>query len=134
MNGQQIAQENVAKVQRWISERDAVGDYVDYERQGKINRSSICAELDFARSVINQNPTVKALLQEAEERWYGTGKKDRKAASIRSERKAELSIAENSRLKDEIAKLKAENSLLKRQLSRFSAMADVLAETGIAPR
>ena len=61
MNGQPIAQENVAKAQRWISERDIASDYVDYERQGKINSSSICAKLDFARSVINQNPTVKVL-------------------------------------------------------------------------
>jgi hypothetical protein len=137
-SNQQKAQENVTKLEQWIKERDRLGDYVDYENTGKVNRKSLCAELDFARSVTNQNPAVKALLSEAEARWYGVrqedDKKALKAASERSARKSDMTAAENSRLLDEIGKLKAEVAMLKKQLRRYSAMEEVLSTSGIAPR
>lgn len=137
-NGQQIAAENVRKIKLWIEERKRVKDYLDYEHQGRINRSSLSEELGFARSVVTQNGEVNRLISEAEELWFSERQKDDdkalEAASERSERKSVLTAAENSRLMDENAKLRAENAILKSQLRRYAAMAEVLAETGIAPR
>ena len=138
LSGRQKAEENVKALLEWIAQRDAVGDYADYENDGKINRKALCAELDFARSVVSQNPAVKSLLQETENRWFGTEHdKDTdslKAASERTTRKSDMTTAENARLLDELGKLKAENALLKSQLRRYAAMEDVLISSGIAPR
>lgn len=137
-NGQQLGRENEDKVEKWINARDSAGDYLDYEHQGKIKRASLIEELGFCRSVVTQNSAVNKLLTDAEQRWYGRKRegdgKSLKTASERSERKSDLTAAENSRLMDEMARVKAENALLKTKLRRYAAMADVLAETGIAPR
>lgn len=136
-NGQQKAQQYADRVQKWIAERDAHGDYPEYERSNKVNRAALCDELDFSRSVVNQNPAVKAALAEAEKRWYGEKELDTKAheaARERSEKRANQRSADVSKLEDVIAKLKAENSTLRKQLERYSAMDEVIQKTGMAPR
>jgi len=136
-NGQQKAQQNIAKITQWISERDSMKDYGEYERQGKINRQALCAELDFGRSVIAQNPTVKKLLSEAEARWFNTKEVDAKAhdaARERSEKRVAQSNADKSKLLDEVAKLKAENAALKLQLKKYAAMDEIIQQTGMFPR
>lgn len=134
-NGQQLGRENEDKVDKWIKARDSAGDYLVYEHQGKIKRASLIEELGFSRSVVTQNGAVNKLLTDAEQRWYGKKRAaDGKSIKAASERKSDLTAAENSRLMDELARVKAENTLLKTKLRRYAAMADVLAETGIAPR
>lgn len=133
----QLAKEYAERVSKWISERDLYGDYSEYERGGKVNRGALCAELDFSRSVINQNPAVKAALAEAEKRWFGDNHSDAKALKAalgRSEKRAEQRISDVNRLEDQIAKLKAENTLLRRQLERYAAMDAVIQQTGLVPR
>jgi uncharacterized protein YdcH (DUF465 family) len=39
--------------------------------------------------------------------------------------------SDNSRLLDELAKLKAENTLLKRQLEKYAAMDEIIKTTGL---
>ena len=98
-NGQQLGKDNEKKVKDWIEARDDAGDYLDYERRGKINRKSLFEELDFSRSVVTQNSAVYKLLTQAEERWYGKKPEDDKslkAASQRSERESDLKAAENA--------------------------------------
>ena len=134
LSGQQKAQENVELVIRWIAERDLQNDFHEYERQGKINRGALCEELDFARSVVNQNPAVKALIAEAEARWYeakADDVKSLKSASERSEKRVAQTVSDNSKLLDELAKLKAENHLLRTKLEKFEAMEEIIASTGL---
>lgn len=132
-----LAQEYAERVNQWIAERDLCGEYLEYERGGKINRGALCAELDFSRSVINQNPAVKAALASAEQRWFGGSQEDtqaHEAARERSEKRAAQRASDVNRLEDEVAKLKAENALLRKQLERYAAMDAVIQQTGLAPR
>lgn len=134
---QQKAQQYADRVQKWIAERDAHGDYPEYERSNKVNRAALCDELDFSRSVVNQNPAVKAALAEAEERWYAVREQDNKAheaARERSEKRANQRSADVSKLEDQVAELKAQNSELRKQLKRYAAMDEVIQKTGLAPR
>lgn len=133
----QKAKENAEKLTAWIAERDAQQDFVEYERQGKINRQALCEELDFSRSVVTQNPAVKQLIADAEARWYDTQLLDSKAhdaARERSEKRVAQTNADVSLLQDELAKLKAENAALKRALQKYAAMDEVIQATGYSPR
>ena len=136
-SGKQLGKDHAERVQAWIAERDTVGDHLEYERGGKVNRTALCAELDFARSVTTQNPAVRASLLEAERRWYGTcqantGAHD--AARDRTERKSvRLRRALNQAL-DENARLKSEISLLREKLQKYGVLDEMLAETGRIPR
>ena len=136
-NGQQQARENVQRLTAWIAERNVQKDYGEYERQGKINRQALCVELDFGRSVVNQNPTVRALIEEAESVWYGAKEQDKKAheaARERSETRVAKTNMEVSRLMDELARVKAENSDLKARLRKYAAIEQVMQQTGMLPR
>ncbi|MCH8479707.1 MAG: DUF6262 family protein [Wenzhouxiangella sp.] len=133
----ELAKEYAERVDQWIAERDQSSDYLEYERSGKVNRGALCAELDFSRSVVNQNPAVKAALASAEQRWFGGCLEDtqaHEAARERSEKRAAQRALDVSRLEDEVAKLKAENALLRKQLERYAAMDAVIQQTGLAPR
>ena len=137
-SGRKLAEEYAARVESWITERDARGDYEDYQRDRKVNRAALCAELDFGRSVLTQNPSVKAQLLEAEQRWYGHGETKANqaydAARERAERKSSLASRELSAALDENAKLRAENALLRRRLRKYETLEEILTETGRLPR
>jgi len=51
-SGQQKAQEYAQRVGAWIAQREAANDFLEYERNGKINRQALCAELDVNRHAI----------------------------------------------------------------------------------
>ncbi|WP_415912786.1 hypothetical protein [Neptuniibacter sp. QD37_11] len=136
-NGKEQGQENALLVQQWITERDAIGDYVEYERNGKVNRAALCSELGFGRSVVTQNPAVKQLLIEAETRWYGTEDQDTKAhdaARNRSEQRVAQTNRTINKLEDKLAEALAENSVLRERLERYEAMDAIIQSTGRAPR
>ncbi|WP_420600316.1 hypothetical protein [Neptuniibacter sp.] len=141
VSGQEAGANNAQKVREWVAERDLYEDYMEYRNEVngeyKINRSTLVAELDFSRSVVNQNRTVKDLLAEAELRWYGVKEESseaHKAARERSEKKTAKRTADVSKLEDELAKLKAENAELRKQLRRFEAMDEIIQKSGMAPR
>lgn len=73
LSNRQIAERNVQRFKDWIAERDAAGDWNDYVRSNKLNRAEIANECGFARSVLQQNPTVKAELELVEVRLRGQG-------------------------------------------------------------
>ncbi len=136
-NGKDKGQENLLAVKQWIADRDASGDYGEYERRGIVNRSALFAELNISRSSFGSNGQIRTLIEEADKRWFGEKEADRKAhkaARERSEKKVANTNAEISKLMDQIAKLKAENAQLKRENERYAAMRDVLLETGYQPR
>ena len=136
-SGRELAKDYAARVQAWVAERDAAHDYLEYERGGKVNRAELCAELDFGRSVVSQNPTVRECLREAESRWYGpreTSSRAHDAARERAESKSNRSLHELSKTLDDVAKLKAENALLRKRLKKYEALEEILIETGRIPR
>lgn len=65
-NGQQIAKENLVKFERWMDERNHIGDLDSYVRGKQLNRSEIAAKCGFALSVLRQNPAVKTALAQFE--------------------------------------------------------------------
>ena len=136
-SGKRLGKNHAERVQAWIAERDAMGDYREYERGGKVHRTILCAELDFARSVTTQNPAVRASLLEAERRWYGTphGSTDaHDAARDRAEHKSVRLQRALNRALDENARLKSEISLLREKLKKYGVLDEILAETGRIPR
>ena len=136
-SGRELSKEYAVRVKAWIAERDTAQDYLDYERGGKVNRAELCAELDFGRSVVSQNPLVRESLREAERRWYDPRKTSRQAheaARERAESKASRTNRELSNALDEAAKLKAENALLRKRLAKYEALEEILIETGRMPR
>jgi len=136
-SGKKLAKEYSERVEKWIAEREQQKDWAEYKRAGKINRAVLCAELDFSRSVFSQNPAVKTALVQAEERWFGlrdVTKAGHEAARERSEKAAATVSQAASKLRDEVALLKAENQLLRKRLAQYEVLAEVLAETGRTPR
>jgi len=72
-NGQQIAKENLIKFEKWINERNLVGDVAAYVRGKQLNRSEIATQCGFALSVLRQNPAVKIALMRFEDELRAKG-------------------------------------------------------------
>lgn len=133
-NGQQIAKENLSKVEAWIAERDAKRDWEEYEFNGKINRTVISADLNFAKSVCTQNKKVRTAISEAEERWFGrkeVTQASHEAARERAEKQTATVASANNTLIMRVAELEAENRQLRKELKAFKAQ-KALIEAGAA--
>ncbi|GAB7544435.1 VPA1267 family protein [Cupriavidus sp. 8B] len=143
-NGQQIAEENVQRFTTWAASKTEA-DFRDMVVRGVLSRTEIAAECGFAKSALAQNPRIREALKKLEGDLRERGVLPRLAAgddvvatsspprpgdSARSARDAERL----SRLEQENASLKAENSELKRLLARYTVLQDALAETGRLPR
>lgn len=65
LSGQQKADQNLATFLSWVaSKTDA--DYREIVLRGKLNRKEIARECGFAKSVLLQNPRVRASLKKLE--------------------------------------------------------------------
>lgn len=143
LSGQQLAASNLQKFQNWVAEREAAGDWPDYIRQCKLNRSEIADECGFALSVVRQNPAVKSALEALEYRLQACGvletkKEVSKAVSeatshstdkrlMAAKGKAEARV---KALEEQNASLKAEVASLRERLRRFEHLDDHLGRTG----
>lgn len=136
VSGRDVGRLYADRVRQWIAERDGLQDFMEYERGGKVNRAALCTELDFGRSVVSQNPAVRQALGAAEQRWYGPGLSARAsdAARERAERQSTRVQRELGNAREQIAKLKAENVLLRERLGKYEALEEILVETGRLPR
>jgi hypothetical protein len=144
-NGQQLAAENLKRFESWSQEREAAGDWADYIRQGQLNRTEVAAECGFAKSVLRQNPAVKAALEALESRLRAEGalppgkggkspQAQAEAASASVERRiVTLNNRSEQRIKaleEQNAALRAEVLELREQLKRYQMIDDHLAQTG----
>ncbi|MCK9985362.1 MAG: hypothetical protein AzoDbin1_01834 [Azoarcus sp.] len=146
LSGQQLGRSNVQKFEGWVAERDAAGDWHDYVRRGKLNRSEIAAECGFARSVFGSNPDLKVALDTLDRRLCDQGliadgnivvgasgdaaeasmqAADRRVMAARAKAEARVKA-----LEEQNAALKAEIRDLRDQLSRFKHLDDHLGRTG----
>lgn len=143
LSGQQLAKANLQKFAAWVVERDAAGDWRDYVRGGKLNRSEIASECGFALSVLRQNPAVKAALAAVEDRLRTQGLLTGEAAATTNEADASVRAADKrvmsakaqaetrvKALEEQNATLRAEIRDLKAQLARFQHLDDHLSRTG----
>jgi hypothetical protein len=137
-SGQQLAMENFARFSAWVSEREAHGDHADYLHRGKFNRREIATELGFGVSAFSQNPAIKKLVRELDDRWgsqYPASSKsvaEESAARERANDRVKRTDASSSKLLQRIASLEEENRQLRRELEevkQFKSARDAFLET-----
>ena len=110
-----------------------------------LSRTEIAKECGFAKSALVQNPRIKTMLQDQEDKLRQRGilppavERDQEAPAGSLMRdpsglRAAADAERLRRLEQENAALKAEVAELKRIVEKFSVLRDVLALTGRLPR
>jgi predicted RNase H-like nuclease (RuvC/YqgF family) len=134
-SGQQIGKENVQLVTNWIAQRNVDRDWHEYEYDGRVNRSALAEELEFAPSVCTQNKKVRKLIEDVDKIWFlekQAEKEDKKshgAARERAEKKTNITLAGNNLLTKKLAVLEAENKELRQKLAKHKKL-DMLVQSG----
>lgn len=139
MNGQDKGAEHSAAFTRWAAElTDA--DARSMVRAGHLNRAEICKAVGCARSVLRQNPRVKAALEELEGGLRTRGVlppvSTEEVPPLRLQGQLQRST-ERERLRQlevENAALRATVSELRRRLQRLESLDALVAQTGRLPR
>jgi hypothetical protein len=140
-SGQQLAEQNVEAFRAWQTSKSD-HDYRALENRGVLSRKEIAKECGFARSVLDQNPRVKAALRELEESLRARSvlpalaERDEAVPLVREtgRLKAVLDSERLKRLEQENAALRAEVSALKAVLAHTPMLSEALALTGRLPR
>lgn len=118
----EVARRNVQALQDWIAAHDTAGDWTDYVRAGRLVRSEIARECGFARSVLLQNPAVKAAVEALEARLRLEGVlpqvEDIEAAQEAPEGPRDADRRRLQQLEARVAELAAENRDLRQRLRR----------------
>lgn len=141
-SGQQISAMNIAKFESWIATQTDDDYRQIVNAKGSLKRGEIATVLDFSRSVFNQNPTVRKLLDNLEKEL-----RDRKVlpqivikeektvkAYDQSKNKNMVNQKRLSGLEKEVIELRAENEMLKKSLSHLSEFKEALSELGNMPQ
>lgn len=146
-SGVHIGAANLRLLLNWVEQRYAAGDWDDYVRGGKLNKSEIAAECGFARSVFAQNPAIKTAVQGLEKELQGKGILDAIKASqnasdgitedATNESLNQRAMAAKSKaearvkaLEEQNAALNAEVHDLRQQLTHFRHLDEHLMKTG----
>ena len=143
-NGKQLAEANFGKFQEWVATKTD-DEYRSMESRGVIARKEIAKECGFAKSVLDQNPRVKAALRALEDDLRLRSVLPpavahdsdipqpplmREPGRVRATEDAERL----RRLEQENAALRAEVAELKRAVDKFAVLRDALTQTGRLPR
>lgn len=128
-NGIQEAEANVSLVKQWIKERNTRRDWDEYAYSGRINRSALAAELGVSKSVMDQNPKVKALLKAQDKLWFESEALSHEAAHERAEKRTQDVSVNNSQLTKRIAELEVEVRQLRKQLEKHQSL-EALVQCG----
>ena len=129
-SGIQEAEANVALVQQWIDERNVRRDWDEYAYSGRINRSALAAELGISKSVMNQNPKVKALLEEKDKLWFASEALSREAAHERAVLHVQNISATNNQLTKRIAELEVVVHQLRKEVAKYKTL-EALVQGGL---
>lgn len=128
-NGIQEAEANVALIRQWIAERNAHRDWDEYAYAGRVNRTSVAAELGIAKSVMTQNPKVRALLEAQDKIWCESETLSRKAADERAKKQSFEASVTNNHLSKRNAELEVEVQQLRKQLAKYQSL-EALVQCG----
>lgn len=123
-SNQQKGKNALKRVEKWIAKRDELGDYWEFERDGKVSRVDLQVACEFGPSVMKKggNPDIQAAVRAAELRWYAVGDVDAeslKRAGEAAEARSKRSAASASQFQDEIVRLKAEVTAKDLEISRL---------------
>lgn len=141
-SGQQISAMNIAKFESWIATQTDDDYRQIVNAKGSLKRGEIATVLDFSRSVFNQNPTVRKLLDNLEEELRDRKVlpqiviKEEKAVKVYDQSKNKNMVNQKrlSGLEKEVIELRAENEMLKKSLSHLSEFKEALSELGNIPQ
>lgn len=143
-NGKQLAEQNWQAFNTWLaSKTDA--DFVQMTSRGVLSRKEIATECSFSKSVLDQNPRIKAALRATEKDLRDRGILPSVAEPPNEEhtvlvmqqvsnRRTAFDRERLQRLEQENAALRAETVELKRQIERFSTLQEAISLTGRMPR
>ncbi|MES2281142.1 MAG: VPA1267 family protein [Pseudomonadota bacterium] len=142
-SGRQVAEENVQAFAAWNASKSD-DDFRSLVHRGQLSRKEVATECGFAKSVLDQNPRIKAALRELEESLRERGvlppaiekPAGEAAPPVREPGKLRgaLDAERLRRLETENASLKAEVAELKRALEKHAILSQALALTGRLPR
>lgn len=143
-NGKQVAEQNVRLFSAWIASKTDC-DFRAMASRGVLSRREIANECGFAKSVLDQNPRIKATLRELEDGLRRRGvlppAVERAVAAPPipgTQEHGGLHAAQDAerlgRLERENAALRAEVAELKRTIGDFAVLQDALTLTGRLPR
>lgn len=143
-SGRQLAEQNVAVFTAWLASKTD-DDFRAMANRGVLSRKEVATECGFAKSALDQNPRIKAVLHELEEGLRLRGvlppAVERNTESPQAPLMREpgrLRATEDAerlrRLEQENAALKAEVAELRRAVEKFTVLREALALTGRLPR
>ena len=135
---------NVQRFQQWIATMTD-DDFRQIAFRGKLNRKEISEACGFAKSVLQQNPKVKDLLESLEDdlRYrkilpelteVAKRTKDLPVKYDQSSKYKVQSSERASKLELENLELKAKIKVLENQLQRYQELSEVMSDMGIMPR
>jgi hypothetical protein len=141
VSGQQMGEENAHTFLAWKQSKTD-DDFRAMEHRGVLSRTEIAKECGFARSVLDQNPRVKASLRELEESLRARSvlpalaERDQAVPLVREKGKLKAAVDSErlKRLEQENAALRAEVAELKAVVAKSSMLSEALALTGRLPR
>ena len=128
-NGAQEGKDSLALVEDWVREREELRDWDEYAYNGRINRSAVAAEKGLAKSVMDQNPRVKALLKAKDKLWFNSEALSHEAAHERAEKRTQdVSVAYNQ-LTKRFAELEVELRQVRKELAKHQSL-EALVQCG----
>ena len=141
LSGLQKAEANLAGFVSWVATKTDA-DFRNIAMRGQLSRQEIARELGFAKSVLLQNPRVRAALASLEAGLRDRGVlpplvEPKSAPPAVAEMENPRSAADKARLKRleaENAALKAELIELRSRLKQYRHMDDAFSLTGRLPR
>lgn len=141
LSGQQKADSNVSAFVSWVATKTDA-DFRNIVVRGQLSRQEIAKEIGFAKSVLLQNPRVRAALADLEAKLRERGVLPPLADATQpppsaSEPPNPRAVADKARLKrleSENAALKAELVDLRSKLERYRHLEDAFSATGRLPR
>ena len=144
VSGQQKAKQNLDEFNIWKSTQTH-DDFRQISRGGQLNRSEIAKAVGCGKSALNQNPALRAALQELEDNLRNEGVlpplTDSAKESGAKIKHYDNSASRKSRDSRRLSSLEAENIELKAkvreleaQLERFGELSSTLSELGFIPR
>ncbi|MCM2308936.1 MAG: VPA1267 family protein [Sulfuritalea sp.] len=146
LSGKQLAAVNAKRFNDWIADREAAEDWMNYIRIGKLNRTQIAGECQFALTVFRQNPAIKSALVALEARLRDSdvlpdakaARKDAKAVieatALASDHRLQSQLAAAyhriKQLEEQNAVQKVEIKSLRESLTKFKHLDQHLSTTG----
>jgi hypothetical protein len=125
-NGKQLAEQNFQTFTVWLCSRTD-DDFRRLVSRGILSRKEIAAQCQFALSVLNQNPRVKAALSNKESELRLAGILPAVADKIED-------VAVTGTKRAEVSSTNKTNGQLKREFERIAILQDFLYTTGRLPR